>query len=165
MNKDTMEKLRQMHLFGMLSAFKSSLEAFSSDNMTNDQFLAWLVSNEWDDRRNKTIERLIKNAAFRQNASIEEIDYRRDRNLDKNQIDRLADLSFVKESKDLFITGKTGTGKSYLATALGYRACQNGFKVLYSNTYKLLGQLKIARVKGDILKRTEENRKSRCAYP
>ena len=60
MNKETLDKMRQMHLYGMASAFKSSLDSYGSDNMTNDQFVAWLISNEWDDRCNKTIERLMK---------------------------------------------------------------------------------------------------------
>ena len=73
MNKETLERMRQMHLYGMMNAFRSSLEGYSSDSMTNDQFVSWLVSNEWDDRCNKTIARLTKNAAFRYTASVEEI--------------------------------------------------------------------------------------------
>ncbi len=152
MNKETLERMRQMRLLGMYSAFKSSLEGYSSDSLTNDQFVSWLISNEWDDRCNKMIARLIKNASFRYNASIEEIDYSIDRGLDKNLMDRLADLSFVRESRDLFITGSTGTGKSYIATALGMRACQKGMRVMYANTYRLMGRLKLAKAKGDIIK-------------
>ena len=66
-------------------------------------------------------------------------------------MERLAELSFVKESRDLFITGSSGTGKSYIATASGYRACQKGMKVLYANTARLMGQLKMAKAKGTIL--------------
>ncbi|KWW32595.1 MAG: DNA replication protein [bacterium F083] len=152
MNKETLERMRQMRLLGMYSAFKSSLEGYSSDSLTNDQFVSWLISNEWDDRCNKMIQRLIKNASFRYTASIEEIDYTIDRGLDKNLMDRLADLSFVRESRDLFITGSTGTGKSYIATALGMRACQKGMRVMYANTYRLMGKLKLAKAKGDIIK-------------
>ena len=152
MNKETLERMRQMRLLGMYSAFKSSLEGYSSDSLTNDQFVSWLVSNEWDDRCNKMIARLIKNASFRYTASIEEIDYTIDRGLDKNLMDRLADLSFVRESRDLFITGSTGTGKSYIATALGVKACQKGMRVMYANTYRLMGKLKLAKAKGDIIK-------------
>ena len=152
MNKETLERMRQMHLCGMHSAFKASLDGYSTETMTKDQFVSWLISNEWDNRCNKMIARLIKNAAFRYNASIEEIDYSIDRGLDRNTMDRLADLSFVKEAKDLLITGCTGTGKSNIATALGMRACQKGFRVMYTNTYKLMGKLKVAKAKGDILK-------------
>ena len=73
------------------------------------------------------------------------------KSLERNLLERLAELSFVKESRDLFITGSSGTGKSYIATALGYRACQKGMKVLYANTARLMGQLKMAKAKGTIL--------------
>ena len=140
-----------MRLLGMYNAFKISMESFKTESMTTDQFVAWLVSNEWDDRCNRMIERLIKQASFRYKASLEEVDYSLERGLERNLLERLAELSFVKESRDLFITGSSGTGKSYIATALGYRACQKGMKVLYANTARLMGQLKMAKAKGTIL--------------
>ena len=151
MNQETLEKMRQMRLQGMYNAFKTSMESFKTESMTTDQFVAWLVSIEWDDRCNRMIERLIKQASFRYKASLEEVDYSLERGLERNLLERLAELSFVKESRDLFITGSSGTGKSYIATALGYRACQKGMKVLYANTARLMGQLKMAKAKGTIL--------------
>lgn len=150
-NNQTLEKLRGMRLFGMHDAFKTSLETTIKEQMTQDQFIAHLVASEWDNRRNRAIERAIKAASFRYNASLEEIDYSFERGVDRNQVDRLAALEFVKESKDLFITGPTGTGKSYLATALGNKACQDGYRVLYASTAKLMSLLKIAKVKETIL--------------
>ncbi|MFR1239742.1 MAG: IS21-like element helper ATPase IstB [Butyricimonas faecihominis] len=143
--------MRQTRLQGMYNAFKTSMESFKTESMTTDQFVAWLVSNEWDDRCNRMIERLIKQASFRYKASLEEVDYSLERGLERNLLERLAELSFVKESRDLFITGSSGTGKSYIATALGYRACQKGMKVLHANTARLMGQLKMAKAKGTIL--------------
>ena len=151
MNQETLDKMRQMRLLGMYNAFKISMESFKTESMKTDQFVAWLVSNEWDDRCNRMIERLIKQASFRYKASLEEVDYSLERGLERNLLERLAELSFVKESRDLFITGSSGTGKSYIATALGYRACQKGMKVLYANTARLMGQLKMAKAKGTIL--------------
>ena len=151
MNQETLDKMRQMRLLGMYNAFKISMESFKTESMTTDQFVAWLVSNEWDDRCNRMIERLIKQASFRYKASLEEVDYSLERGLERNLLERLAELSFVKESRDLFITGSSGTGKSYIATALGYRACQKGMKVLYANRARLMGQLKMAKAKGTIL--------------
>ena len=135
MNQETLEKMRQMRLQGMYNAFKTSMESFKTESMTTDQFVAWL----------------IKQASFRYKASLEEVDYSLERGLERNLLERLAELSFVKESRDLFITGSSGTGKSYIATALGYRACQKGMKVLYANTARLMGQLKMAKAKGTIL--------------
>lgn len=65
---------------------------------------------------------LLSKASFRYKASLEEVDYSLDRGLDRNQLQRLAELSFVKEAKDLFVTGSAGTGKSYIATALGVQS-------------------------------------------
>ena len=143
MNRETLEKMQQMRLQGMYYAFKTSLETLRMESMTIDQFVSWLVSSEWDDRR--------KSASFRYKANVEEIDFSIERGMGRNQILRLAELGFIKEHKDLFITGSTGTGKSYLATALGYQACQKGFKVLYASTARLMGQLKSAKAKGTIL--------------
>lgn len=151
MNNRTLEKLRQMRLYGMHDAFKTSLENTLKEQMTQDQFIFHLVSSEWDNRRNRAIERAIKAANFRYNASLEDIDYTFERGLDRNQVDRLAALEFITQSKDMLITGPTGTGKSYLATALGYKACQDGYRVFYASTAKLMSQLKIAKVKGTIL--------------
>ena len=151
MNNETLDKLRQLRLYGMYDAFKTNLESSVKETLTADQFISLLVASEWDDRRNRAVERSVRLAGFRYRASLEQVDYPIERGLDKNQVHRLAALDFVKEHKDLFITGSTGTGKSYLATALGYQACQNGYKVLYVNTAKLMGQLKLAKAKGTIL--------------
>jgi len=159
-NNQTLEKLRQMRLYGMHDAFKTSLETTLKEQMTQDQLVAYLVASEWDNRRNRSVERAIKAASFRYSAILEEVDYAFERGLDRNQVERLAALDFVKDGKDLFITGPTGTGKSYLATALGYKACQQGYKVFYASTAKLMSQLKIAKVKGTIL--SEFKRLERC---
>lgn len=151
MNNETLDKMRQMRLFGMHDAFRSNIEAPEKEILTSDQFISLLVESEWDDRRNRSVERAVKSASFRYKASLEQVDYTVERGLDKNEMHRLASLEFIKEHKDLFITGSTGTGKSYLATAIGYEACQRGYRVMYFNTTKLMGQLKLAKAKGTIL--------------
>ena len=151
MNEETLSRMQHMRLLGMHAAFKASQENFTLDKMTNDEFTSWFITNEWDDRCNRTIERLVKAAGFRYEASLEHIDYDVDRELDRNLIQRLADLGFMSEGRNLFIVGSTGTGKSYIATALGYRACQKGHRVLYANTARLMAQLKVAKAKGSIL--------------
>lgn len=152
MNQDTLEKMKDLRLMGMYNAFKTSLESFGSMKMTPDQFINWLVTNEWDERSNRTVQRLIKSANFRYFASMEEIDYAVDRGIDQNELQRLGDLSFIAEGKNIFITGSTGTGKSYISSALGHKACQKGMRVIYSNTYRLLGQLKTSKAQGNIIK-------------
>ena len=112
MNRDTLEKLKEMKLYGMFNTFKASLENYGRNNMTIDKFVNMLVCNEWDERYNRHVNHLIKSAGFRFSASIEDVDYSIERGLDKNLMERLADLSFIKEKKNIFITGSSGTGSS-----------------------------------------------------
>ena len=109
-----------------------------------------LLAREWDYRAQAAIARLTKNAAFRYTAYIEQVDYATNRGLDRNQMERLATLDFVHKAQNLFITGSSGTGKSYLACALGHEACKRGFRTFYANAPKLLGALKVAKVKGTL---------------
>ncbi|MDR2691159.1 MAG: IS21-like element helper ATPase IstB [Dysgonamonadaceae bacterium] len=151
MNSQTLERLQKMHLYGMYDAFKTSLETTLKESLTQDQFIAHLVASEWDNRRNRAVERAVKAACFRYSARLEEVDYSFERGLDRNQVERLACMDFIRERRDLFITGPTGTGKSYLATALGNKACLDGYRVIYAGTAKLMQQLKYAKAKGTFL--------------
>jgi len=152
MNTDTLDKMKQMHLLGMQRAFRTSLETSQHEQMTADEMTAHLVNSEWDDRRNRATELRIRNARFRYKASVEQLDYKEERNLEKNYVHRLAEGNYIRENQTLLITGPTGTGKSYLASALGYQACQQGFRVLYASTARLLSQLKMARADGSAIR-------------
>lgn len=148
MNEATLEKMRKMNFLGMFRAFKTSLESGKTENYTQDEMVAHLIESEWDDRRNRGIERQIKNARFRYKASLEELNYQQERNLDKNQLMRFGDCTFIGKNENILITGSTGIGKSYIASAIGYQACCLGYRVLYHNTSKLMGKLKIAKADG-----------------
>ncbi|NTW17098.1 MAG: ATP-binding protein [Syntrophaceae bacterium] len=87
------------------------------------EMVAFLIEAEWDDRNNRRIERQIRNARFRYNANIEQLHFDVDRNLEKNQILRFAECKFIKNGENILITGSTGIGKSYLASALGNQVC------------------------------------------
>jgi DNA replication protein DnaC len=152
MNSETLEKMKQLRLWGMYQAFKTSMEADKTNGLTADEMVSVLINSEWDDRQNRNIERGIRNARFRYQATIEQLDYGTQRGLDKNLVHRLAEGDFIRKKEDLFITGSTGTGKSYLASAIGYQACQLGFKVLYANTTKLMASLKMAKADGSVVK-------------
>lgn len=147
-NAVTLELMRKMKLTGMANAFVESLNNTVAENMTPDAFVSMLVSREWDHRSAAAIQRLIKSANFRYpNVFAEEIDYLTPRNLNQNQMERVLSLDFVAIGKDLFITGPSGTGKSFIATAIGYEACKKGIRTIYSNAAKLLGALKVAKQK------------------
>ena len=152
MNKESLDKMNRMRLLGMHHAFETSIETHQMESFTNDELVHHLVQSEWDDRQYRSLQRGLKNANFRYKASIEQLDYTEDRGLDRNLVQRLADCSFIQKGEDLFITGSTGTGKSFLASALGQQACLLGYKVLYTNTTKLLSQLKMAKADGAHLK-------------
>ena len=95
---------------------------------------------------------MIKNARFHYKSSIENIIYEESRNIEKNKILRLAECEFIKKCENILITGSTGAGKSYIATALGYQACIEGYRVMYFNTTKLFSKLKMAKADGSYLK-------------
>ena len=130
---ETIEKMQKMHLNGMKRAYESSFETRNQDSFSNDEFIAWLIESEDNQRNNKRTERLLQNAHFHYQASIEEINHTPDRDLDRNLLTRLADASFIDRHENIIVTGCTGTGKSYLASALGHQACMKGYKVLYYN--------------------------------
>jgi DNA replication protein DnaC len=152
MNTNSLDKMKAMRLFGMYHAFKSSMETAKNDAMTADEMTALLIDSEWDERHNRAIERSMKNARFRYKATVEDIDYSAARGVDKNHIYRLADGEFITKKENLLITGSTGTGKSFLASAIGHQACQMGFKVLYTNTSRLLTQLKMSKAEGSSIR-------------
>ena len=152
MNTSTLDKLRKLKFYGMFHAFKSSIETGQTDQYTSDELLAHLIDSEWDYRQNRRIERQILYAKFRYKASIEELHYHADRSIDRNQVMRLADCSFLDRYENLLITGSTGIGKSYLASAIGYQACMLGYRVLYASTPKLFAKLKMAKADGSYIK-------------
>ena len=144
--------MKQMKLYGMHSAFKTAVETGKTDDYTIDQFVSMIIDAEYDDRNNRKIARTIKNAKFHYKSSIENIMYDEARNIDRTKLLRLAECDFIDKKENILITGSTGAGKSYLATALGYQACINGYKVMYYNTTKLFSILKMAKADGSYLK-------------
>jgi len=91
-------------------------------------------------------------ASFRQKATIADVSYSENRNLDKNMFTRLSTLDFMKKNENIIITGASGVGKSYLAQALGNQACMMGYKTSYYNTARLLARLKLSKVDGTYIK-------------
>jgi DNA replication protein DnaC len=151
MNTKTLEQMKQLRLYGMHRAFESSLTP-ESVNYTSDELIAYLTQSEWDDRQNRKIDRLTKSAHFRYSAVMEAIDYDPSRALDKNHIQRFASCDFIKNKQNILITGSTGAGKSYMASAIGHQACSLGHKVVYYNANKLFTLLKTAKADGSYLK-------------
>lgn len=152
MNEQTLLKMNQMKLYGMHGAFKTAIETGKTDHYTNDQFLAMLVESEWDDRNNRKTDRMMNNARFHYKASVEDIVYDESRNINRNSLIRLAECDYINRNENVLITGSTGVGKSYIATALGNQACINGYRTMYFNTTKLFARLKMTKADGSFLK-------------
>ena len=146
------DKMKNLHFFGMCRAFETTLEAGKNQTYTQDEMINYLLDAEMDERHTRKIERLVRMAKFRYKACIEDLTFDDKRNLDKNQILRFASCDFIRRNENLIITGATGVGKSFVASALGHQACIKEFKVLYTNMAKLLSKLKMLKADGSYLK-------------
>lgn len=148
---EILSKMKQMRLLGMARAFRLTMESGKNEKFTPDEMISHLIESEWDDRYNRKLERTINQANFRYKVSMEEINFD-DNRLNKNQVLRLADCEFIKRKENIIITGSTGIGKSFLASAIGHQACSLGYKTLYYHNTKLFARMKIAKADGSYLK-------------
>jgi DNA replication protein DnaC len=148
---EILAKMRQLRLQGMAKAFTLTLESGKNEKFTPDEMVTHLIESEWDERYNRKLDRIVQAARFRYKASIEEINYE-DNRMDKNQVLRLADCEFIKRKENVIITGSTGIGKSFIASAIGHQACSLGHRVLYQHSTKLFGRMKIAKTDGSYLR-------------
>jgi DNA replication protein DnaC len=151
----------QLRLHGMNRSWKALLETRRQSELNLEEGLEILLQAELQDRENRRFERLQKSARFRYQASIEEIRYDASRGIDKTLISRLASGDYLDKGESVLITGATGCGKSFIASALGHQACAQGYKVAYFNTQKLLMKTKMSRAEGTIFKLFENLSKTK----
>ena len=145
-NQVTVDKLVEMRLSAMSDAFLIQLNDSKMKDMPFTDRFGMLVDAEYTNRKNNSLKRLIKNASFDQpDAHISAIDYASGRKLNRTLIERLATCEYITEYRNIFITGATGSGKTYMACALGMEACKQRFKTKYIRLPDLLLDLEIAR--------------------
>ena len=144
--------LKQLRLMGMSSRWDAFMETREHHELSLSEGLEILLQSEEQDRANRRFERLKRTAKFRYSATIEELSFATNRGLNKSQITELATGQYLSNGESVLITGATGCGKSFIASALGHRACSQGNKVLYFNTQKLLIKTKMARLDGSVFK-------------
>src|SRR6056297_698347 len=151
-NNQTIEKLKKMRINAMAELHLQHVKNNQLTDVTPDDYLALLTDHEWEERQNKKIQRLLKQAGFRQNASLSDVSYNENRNLDKNMFQRLSSLDFIARKENLILTGPSGVGKSYLAQAIGHQACMLEYKVFYTITSRLFKRFKLSKVDGTYMK-------------
>lgn len=160
MINQTFEKLSSMRLSVMEKEYRRQTELPAMRELSFEERLAMMVDAEWLSRQNKKLFRLMKAANLRSpEACLENVDYAPSRKLERAQIARLSDLSWIKEGKNLFITGACGTGKTWLACAFGNAACRQGMKVKSVRMNRLLSDLLAARNDGSWAKLLVELKK------
>ena len=144
-------QLATLRLHGMAQSWSALLETRKHHELSLSEGLELLLQAETQDRENRRFERLRKNARFRYQASVEELYSNASRGLDKEMIFTLATGDYITKGVSVLITGASGCGKSFLASALGHQACSQGYKVAYFNVQKLLLKTKMSRIQGTII--------------
>jgi len=147
----TLEKLRALRLEGMAQALEEQRHQNDITTLDFEDRLALLVERQWLWRENRGLAVRLKTAQLKINASLEDLDYRSARGLKRAQIEQLRATPWVKEHRHCLITGPTGSGKTYLACALGAQACRDGHRTLYFYAPKFFRALETARADGSLL--------------
>lgn len=152
LNKQTVQTLRSIRLNGMADAFEAQLRQPDIQDLAFEERFGLLVDQEVSARENRRMSRFLRAAKFRDAASVEDIDYRHHRGLQKSTVASLASGKWLHGHQNLAITGPTGTGKTYLACALGNQACRQGLSVRYFRLPRLNELLRVAHGDGSFVR-------------
>jgi DNA replication protein DnaC len=148
----TLDKLEALRLAGMAKALKEQWQIPDIGELVFEERLGLLVDRESTLRENRRMQTRLRQAKLRQNACIEDIDFRHARGLDKSLVARLAGCDWIKNRQNLLITGPTGVGKSYLGCAFAQKACREGYSAVYVRISRLFEDLGLARGDGRYIK-------------
>ena len=148
----TIEKLSQMKLHTMATAFQEQFEKPALSSLSFEDRFAMIVDREWSAREDRKLTRRLKSARLKTQATVEDIDYQHPRGLDKSVIRSLASCQWIKSHQNVIVTGPTGIGKTYLTEAFANKACREGFTAVYYRSTRLFGELDIARGDGSYFK-------------
>jgi DNA replication protein DnaC len=146
--EQTMEKLSTMKMYGMTEALRRWMDSPKEKQLSALDVVGMLVDAEWHEREGRKLTARLRNARFREEASMEDIDYQHPRGLQKATMQELAACRWIVANQNVIFSGKTGVGKSYLACALGQKACREGYSVVYRRASRLLDELAQARADG-----------------
>jgi DNA replication protein DnaC len=152
LNHPTLEKLAALKLSGMLKALEEQMQMSEAAALSFEERLGLLVDREWTERENRRLAGRLLKARLRQAAALEDVDWRTPRGLDKSVVLALGSCQWISQHQNCLITGPTGVGKSWLACALGHKACREGYSVLYLRLARLWRELAVSRGDGRYLK-------------
>ena len=153
LNEQTMTKLYAMKLNGLAEGYEEQRQQPRMADLSFDERLGLLVDRQWRWREERSLKMRLHNAKFKLHAYIEDVDYRASRGLKRPQIDQLSSSEWVGYHQNLILTGPTGTGKTFLACALGQKACRDGHRVRYYVAAKLFRELTQAHADGSFWRR------------
>jgi DNA replication protein DnaC len=148
----TLDKLEQLRFTGMAKALRDQLQTPDVEALGFIERLGLLVDREMTEREDRRLKSRLRRAGLRQEASMEDLDYRVGRGLEKALLLKLASCDWVRAHHNVVITGATGVGKSYVACALAHKACLEGYGALYFRLSRLLEDLELSRGDGRYLK-------------
>ncbi len=157
MQSQTLTQLHQLKLGGMAAALQTQLEQVGTyEGLPFIERLGLLLDQENLQREQRKQQRLIRQARFKLNACVQDIDYQHPRNLKKSQLAQLAQGDWINRSQNLLLTGPCGSGKTYLACALGHNACMQGYSVRYYRLSRLLLELTQTKADGTYHKKLQQ---------
>lgn len=144
----TIERLHALGLSAMADAFVELQNTPDAADLSREDWLGLLIDREVTSRENRKLTRRLRAARLRQAAVVEDVDFRAPRGLDRGLFQKLATCQWIRDHQHLALVGPTGVGKSWIACALGHKACREGFSVLYKRTPRLFADLAQARGEG-----------------
>lgn len=146
--EETIQKLIEMKMQTMAQATRELMQSAPSEQMSFEDKLGLLVDREWSERDNRRVARRLKEARIGAGASLEAVDCDPVRGLDKAVVRQLMTCQWAKQKQNVIITGATGTGKSFLASALAEAACRHGLRALFVRVPRIVEEIAVARVAG-----------------
>lgn len=152
LGEQTLARMQEMKLLGMVRRYEELTSRPEHLELDRDEFLGLLIDAESTWRENRRMQRLLRNAKLKQNASLEDIDYRHPRSLHKPTMLELGDGHWLNNHRNVLISGPTGVGKSFIACALGNSVCRAGKSVFYIRAPRLFSNLFQSRADGSYLK-------------